>query len=235
MDAYTTEEEQVAAIKRFADKHGSKLLAALVVFIASVLFYQNYQKTQLQDKENASLYFSKLSQMTDANATLDEKQQAAFDQNFSVLAQQYPDSIYASFAALLKAKLEVNTDDLDEAAKSLQWVIDASHDEQMVDLAKLRLAKVLFAQDKKDEALAILEKGSDTLAAQYAVLEGDIVLSQDNSEKALALYKKAEEVLKAEDQQIDQLLKVKISSLQSVESAEKAPETNVQTSEESAQ
>jgi predicted negative regulator of RcsB-dependent stress response len=213
MDTYRTEEEQVAALKGIVATHGSKILAVIVVLIAAVFSYQSYQQKQLSDKQNASIYYSQLNDAVGFSEDLDEKQQAVFDANFAALLGEYPDSIYASYATFAKAKLEVSANKLDEAAASLQWIIEQNVAQEIVELARLRLARVIFSQGDLDAALALLNTPSSIFAAEYATSKGDVLVAKGDLAQALVAFEKAKNLAAQQQLADDRLLDMKINSL----------------------
>ena len=59
-------------------------------------------------------------------------------------------------AALAAAKAGFTTGELEDAKKNLQWAIDKAREEEMRDVARLRLAGILLDEKKYDEALKLL-------------------------------------------------------------------------------
>jgi predicted negative regulator of RcsB-dependent stress response len=228
MDTDRTEEEQSAAIKRIVADHGTKILAAVVLFIAGILAYQGYQHKQLAEKEAASLYYNQLTEVVESSQQLDAAQQEAFDTVFNQLVAEYPASIYASYAALTKAKLDVEKNDLTAAAASLQWVVDQNFSAEIKELAELRLARVLFAQGEFDQSLALLNKQGSVYQAEYAEAKADVLVARGNDgdkAEAISLYNQAKTLTEAKSQTISHILKMKLESLQPEDSAELYPLT----------
>lgn len=219
MEAYRTEEEQINAIKQFVNRHGTKLLAAVVVFIAAVLSYQSYQKNQLAEKNAASVLYAQLDSQFSQQAVLSEQQQGVFNEQYGVLLENYPNTVYASYANLLKAKFAVASEQLEQAQQSLQWVLDNENEVAVVDLARLRLARVLEAKGQNQQAQTLLNKGSQIFAAEYWVAQGDLHLKVGETSEALVLYKKAQEKLQTQNMPVDQLLEMKINRLSETDSS----------------
>jgi len=216
VDTYQSEDEQVAAIKKFIGDHGSKVLAVVILFIASVLGIQSYQAKQLAAKESASQYYSVISeataQLAPGVAKLEDTKQKQLDAAFASLVSDYPDSQYTVYANFIQAKLAVTNKDYSAAQQYLQWVLDSAASEQMKALADLRLAQVLFAQGELEQALAIASKHTAPFEYHYYRLEGDILVTQGGKDaQALAAYQNAD-AAKVEGAP-DQILSLKIESL----------------------
>lgn len=213
MDTYRTEEEQIAAIKNFVNKNGVKVLTAIIAAIALFFAVQGWQKSQLASKENASALYNELSTAVTAGADMTTENRAVFDQAYAQLMSDYAQTVYASYAALYKAKLDVDAGDLSKAEQSLQWVVDENFNEDLKALAVLRLARVKSAAGDKDAALALLAQNPGSFAAAYEEAKGDIFLLLEKKDEALVAYKKADSLKEPGFNMSSQMLKMKIEAL----------------------
>jgi predicted negative regulator of RcsB-dependent stress response len=110
----------------------------------------------------------------------------------AAIADKYPRSGYAQFAALAAAKAAFDGGNPGEARLRLQWVIDRAKDDGTRDLARLRLSAVLLDEKKYDEALAALQAPPvEALAAMYADLRGDVLTAQGKAGDARGAYQLA--------------------------------------------
>ena len=142
MDTYRTEEEQIEAIKKFANEKGTQVVGIIVLAIAVFFGSQGYMRHQSSERDTASLYYSEITQALASADSLSEANSAKFDSAYEKLTGQYPSSTYESYAALHKAKLDFQANDKAAAVSSLQWVIDANVSSHLMALASLRLAQV---------------------------------------------------------------------------------------------
>ena len=95
-------------------------------------------------------------------------------------------------AALSSAKAAATGGDLAGAKTQLKWVMDNARDEDIRDIARLRLAGVLLDEKSYAEALALVDaKVSESLAGLYAELKGDILSAQGKTAEARASYQLA--------------------------------------------
>ena len=90
------------------------------------------------------------------------------------------------------AKMAVDDNDFVTAAATLRRVADTSTDTPTVELARLRLAKVLAADGKTDEAVGLLNMAvSPAYEANYAEARGDILLNANRQAEAFSAYQVA--------------------------------------------
>ena len=73
------------------------------------------------------------------------------------LKAQYAWTPYPALGALIAARIQVEANELDKAAATLKYVMDSAHDPEIQLIARLRLARVVSAQGKHDDALALLK------------------------------------------------------------------------------
>lgn len=224
MEVYRTEQEQIEAIKKFFNTHGNKLLAGIVLFIAAFAGYHYWSNEQKSSAEEASVVYSQLRELARAGETgVSEESRAGFDRAYARLMEEYPESVYASYASLLKARLDVDAKQYDKAAQALQWVVDAAATAEITALANLRLARVLFAKGENESALGLLDKQAEPFAAAYEELRGDIYLEQGSTDKALESFRKAKELFNGEAGVSGAVLDMKINSLSPIDPAKLVP------------
>ncbi|HSO07648.1 MAG TPA: tetratricopeptide repeat protein [Pelomicrobium sp.] len=193
--AYDLEEqEQIDALKAWWKENGRLVLLALAAFVLSVAGVQGWRYYQAQQtREAAGAYQAVELALVPGDLT------RALAEARS-LRGSYPGSAYAPRAALAVARLAVDKKDLDAARTELQWAVENAKEESLRDTARLRLARVLLAQKRSDEALATLS-GPVTPAfeALFADLRGDILQAQGKTAEARAAYQKALEQTAAEN------------------------------------
>ena len=85
---------------------------------------------------------------------------------------------------------------LDEAASELRTIVDKPADKTLDELARQRLARVLAAQGKADEAIKLLDGKVDAaFVASREELRGDLLVQLGRNDEAHAAYSKAKESL----------------------------------------
>lgn len=187
MEQYRTEEEQVEALKRWWDENGRSIIVAIIVALGLGFGWQGWQKYQQDELETASNSYQSMLQML---STQDDAGAATLAAD---IKQNYSRSTYAQFAALHLARIAVNKGDLATAESELRWVLGrADQGSDSMQLAQLRLARVLASKGEAEQALAILDSADPgAYAAAYQVARGDILLLQERNEEAREAYSSA--------------------------------------------
>lgn len=185
--AYDLEEqEQLETFKAWWKDNGTLLLGMLLAAAVAFAGWQGWRAWQAdQALQAGTLYESlvKAVQAGDAKALRDAG---------GSLTEGFARTLYASMGALAAARFHFERGDLKNAKAQLQWVLERSSSEELRDLARLRLAGVLVDEKAYDEALQLLEaKHAAPLAAQYAVLRGDVLAAQNQADAARAAYRLA--------------------------------------------
>jgi predicted negative regulator of RcsB-dependent stress response len=105
------------------------------------------------------------------------------------LKNEYGWTPYPALGSLIAARSQVEDNELDQAAASLRFVMDNAHDEELKVIARMRLARVLSAQGKHDDALALLQVAeAGEFAPRLADTRGDVLLAKGDRDGALREY-----------------------------------------------
>ncbi|MGY8820290.1 MAG: YfgM family protein [Pseudomonadales bacterium] len=188
-----TEEEQLAQIKEWWQRNGKPLLMGGALALVLVFGWQFWQKHQLNQSQSASTIYQQL-----LNAALEEGKAdtAEISRLGNLLQKEFAGSHYAQYGSLFVAKVAVESGRLDEAATELKAVLDKPADKTLEELARQRLARILAAQDKAEEGLALLEGDAvEAFAASREELRGDLLVKLERPDEAHAAYSKAKELL----------------------------------------
>ena len=182
--AYDLEEqEQIDAIKGWWKDNGKLVILVLIACLVTIAAFQGWRYYRAQQTERAAALYNQLDEAERSNDAKRVRDIAA------QITDKYASTQYAGMAALAAAKAGFMTGELEEAKKNLQWVIDRAKDENMRDVARLRLAGLLLDEKKYDEALKLLAvKTSDAYAMLYSDLRGDILATQGKLAEARAAY-----------------------------------------------
>lgn len=193
-----TEEEQMALVKDWWQRNGKPLLVGGVLALAAVFGWQAWQKHQANQAFAASAIYQQL--LETALTSAGEPDTARIVDLAGKLKADFSGSAYAQYASLFVAKLAVDGGKLDDAAAELRSVLDHPFDETLGELSRQRLARVISAQGKPDEALALLDGGKvvKEFSASREELKGDLLVQLGRSDDAHAAYSKAKAALSEE-------------------------------------
>ena len=187
MQDFETEEQQVEALKKWWKENASSLFIGLAVGGFSLAGWNYYQQNQYQHSVEASdMYVSVIAQ-TELGAS------SAFDATtVDKLVAGYSDTPYAALSALLVAKNEADSGNMEQAVSRLQWTMENAFEEEIKFIAQLRLARLMMAQKKYDKAIDLLSsKHSVAFDAMYEELKGDVFVAKGELEQARIAYDKA--------------------------------------------
>lgn len=217
MEVYKTEEEQLEQLKAWLRENGRSIVLGIVVALAAVFGWRGWQSHQQQQVLTASAQFQGLLEsvrqleQADPGAT---GQLATANTLADGLKRDFPKSTYAQLAALLKAQLAVAAGDLAQAEQELSWVLAQKPTDEFAALTRLRLARVLLAAGKGDEALAQLRDGGSYEFA-YEQVRGDVLNAKGDVAGARAAYQRSQELAAAMRQPLsDPLLDLKLRDLE---------------------
>ncbi len=188
-----TDEEQLAQVKEWWQRNGKPLLLGGALALVLVFGWQFWQKHQLNQAHSASVAYQQL-----LNAALNEGEVDAAEVSRlgTLLQKEFAGTHYAQYGSLFVAKVAVESGRLDEAATELQAVLDKPADKTLEELARQRLARILAAQNKAEEGLALLKgEAAEAFAASREELRGDLLVKLDRPDEAHAAYSKAKELL----------------------------------------
>lgn len=183
MNTYASDHEQWELIKVWWKANGKMVIAVALVAMLATYGFRYWQQRQEQRGEEASLLYQQLlvNQVKGSATTF-----TAYAQN---LESNYPKSPYASLAAMLEAKIAVAANQLPLAEQKLVWAMEHADSKALAQIARLRAARVLLAENKADAALKLLEDVTDDgFLPAINQIKGDIYLAKGNKVKAKNYY-----------------------------------------------
>jgi predicted negative regulator of RcsB-dependent stress response len=185
--AYDLEEqEQIDAAKAWWNQYGNLVIIGAIACLVTIAGFQGWRYYSAQQSERASTLLGQLDQAERANEPKKVRDIAA------QIIDKHGRTSYAGMAALSAAKASFTTGEIDEAKKNLQWAIEHAREDEMRDVARLRLAGILLDEKKYDEALKLLAvKPTAAYEALYADLRGDVLTAQGKTAEARAAYQLA--------------------------------------------
>lgn len=187
MSEYETEEQQLAALKKWWKENGTSIIIGLFIGTAVLFGWRYYDEQSYSHSVQASDLYMKVYVATVNNTVNDEIIDIS-----NTLINEYSDTPYAALSALSLAKTDYEKGDVDSATTQLELAIKHANDETVKQIANLRLANVYLDQNKQDEALMLLSEPHDSaFDAHYEELKGDIYHAKGDNEKAGIAYDKA--------------------------------------------
>lgn len=202
------EQEQVAELKAWWQQHGTLIVVVIVAIAVALTGWQAWRwYAQSQATRAGALYDS----VTRAAQTGDAK---TLREASGTLIEDYSGTLYATMGALTAARFYFDHNDLKSAKVQLQWAVEHSPSDDFRDLARLRLASVLFEEKAYDEALRQLgEPHGAAYDAQYAALKGDVLVAKNDAVQARAAYKLALEKAGSGDAAFRESVRMRLEAL----------------------
>ena len=217
MEDYLSEGEQIESLRRSFKEHAPWAVAGLLIALVGFVGYQQYTAWRTRQAVTASQKY---------NAALEALSHA--DKPGAVklateLKTDFGRTPYGDLAVLAVTRFEVETNDLTDAAKRLEDLMNTAVDPEMRIVARLRLARVQRAESKPDLALATLAAApAGTQTPAFAEVRGDVLADKGDKKGALDAYHEALEA-KMPGMANRDMLTLKIAALGGAPAATAAP------------
>lgn len=182
MSEYLSEEEQIAKMKTWWGQNGTSLVLSIVVGIVVIVgwrWYDSYSEDQVHEASRAyALYLA---------ASPEDKAVAA-----AQISDDFKGTAYHAFVLFQQARDALAKEDFLRAEQLLQQVIDEADDILLVDLARIRIAKLQYALDRSSEALSTLDAiSNEGYRSMGLETKGDIYAGLGQVELAHVAYRAA--------------------------------------------
>jgi len=181
MSDFLTDEEQAERLKRWWEQNGTSLIIGVVLAVAAVVGWRYYQG-YVQDRADAAsdLFASYVAARNEAASTEDQ---------LALIDTEFEGSGYHVFTLLYRADDEIEAQDWEEALALLERAVQLADVDTLKDIARYRVAKVLYQLDRLDDCEAQLAAiRSSGLEALVAVLSGDVFVARGDIERARIAY-----------------------------------------------
>jgi len=183
VDVYTTEDEQVEAIKKWWKENWLSLVGGVLIGIGILFGGKYWIDSKNFHAAAASMEYEAMMQMIAQNKIPEAETRAAG------LLGQFADTPYAGFAALAMAKIKAESEDLVAAKSHLRWALENSGQDEVKQEALIRLSRVYLAENNYEDALAQLKLvKSDSRKIVIEELKGDIYVAKGETDNARTAY-----------------------------------------------
>ncbi len=189
MEIYDTEEEQVAAIKSWWKENGTSTIVGVAIGLALITGF-NFWQGHVKDQANqaAELYGQ-------LQVSVNQENTESAEKIIEKLDQEYGSTTYASYAALMAAKLKVEQNDLATAKEILEQQMNNAASNELQHIARIRLVKLLHATGEYEQGLQIIAQvdpaSNEVFAARYDELTGDLYVAFDRLGESRTAYQTA--------------------------------------------
>ena len=205
----STEEENTEFLSSLWDTYKYLILLSLVLLGAGIFGWESWSQNRISNlQDSANMYESFINSLNDED--LDQKVLA------NQIIKKYPNTLYADLVTFHLAKISVEEEDLNKAEEHLTWILQRHDSKWGSDFdpieatARLRLARVLIANNNSNNALEIINE-SENMSSSLLEVKGD-------AEEKLGFYAEAKlSYLKAlesnQSQSVEAILKMKLANL----------------------
>jgi predicted negative regulator of RcsB-dependent stress response len=206
--SYHDEQESLESVKAWWAKWGNTTTWVVLVALVIGAGYNGWNFWQRRQAAEASVLYDHLQQAVNAN------DQALVTRVATDMEDKFGGTGYAQMSALAAAKSLYMAGNTAGAKAQLQWAIDHAKDDEYKQIAKLRLALVLFDEKNYDAGLKLLaDQPLDAFKGVIADRRGDLLAAQGKRDDARAAYKVALETLPENDTSARQLIQFKLDAL----------------------
>ena len=209
MSDYLTDEEQAERLKRWWEQNGTSLLIGVALAVAAVVGWRYYQGYVQDRADEASDVFASYVKARN------EAQPA--DEELAEIDTEFEGTGYHVFTLLYRAHDEAEAEDWEEALALLERAVQLADTDTLKDVARYRVAKVLYQLDRLDECEAELAAiRSPGLEAHVAELSGDVFVARGDFEGARMAYQTGIDVARQDAGNLVagvELMELKLASL----------------------
>lgn len=180
------EQEQLDEARVWWKQHGNKVIWGVTVFLLAAAGWKFWHDWTIKQSIEASALYDRAVQAASIGDTKTAKAAAA------QIMENHSRSGYATPAAWLSGRINLETGDAKSAGAQYQYALDHASDAAEKQLARLRLASIKLDAKDAAGALKLLEDSFDPAFQGLAAnLKGDILMSQNKPAEAKTAYQEA--------------------------------------------
>jgi len=189
VDVYSSEQEQVEAIRSWWTENGKSVIFGVVLGLAAIFGWREWQSYNINQSITASDLFQEVIVSLQQNQSQEAKDPA------NEIARNYENTGYATLNRLILAQLAIADNDYSQAEEHLRLALDNTQNVSLLPEIRVRLTRVYIAENKLDEALSLLSLSNQGMYKSiYEELRGDIFAIQGKANEARASYLQAIEL-----------------------------------------
>lgn len=186
MNDYVTDEQRVESIRKWWSENGAVLIGGLALGLAVLFGWHQWQAHKRNVSVQASDLFAELVVAVEKQST--EEMNGLADK----LKSDFAGTPYASLGQMAVARYYLEKDDLASAQASLEVALELAKQDELRELAQLRLSRVLIASGQLDEAMKLLEGSWPApYTAMLEELKGDVYVAKGDVAAAISAYDRA--------------------------------------------
>lgn len=180
------EKEQIEEIKAWWAEYGRYIIIGVVLAVAGLVGWNQYQSSKLEAQIAASDLFESLTVHV-SEGDLDEAEAVAAE-----LATDFANTAYAAQSKLAMARLYMDKNRDQDAADALRELLAMRGHDELRGVGRQRLARILLYQNKPQEVVDLLsDDETAAFAGLYAESLGDAYAALGDVEKAAEAYREA--------------------------------------------
>jgi predicted negative regulator of RcsB-dependent stress response len=180
------EQEQLAELKHFWKSYGNLISWVLIAILGSYAAWNGYQYWERSQSAKASALYDEVEKAVAANDA------ARVERSLADMKDKFGSTHYAHQAGLLAARSLYAQGKTDQAKATVSWVAESAPTPALKDVARLRLAALLWETKALDDALKQLGASfTPEMSGLAADLRGDVLQAKGLSSEAVAAYQLA--------------------------------------------
>jgi predicted negative regulator of RcsB-dependent stress response len=198
-------------VSNFYNLHRSSIIAIVVIILMAIFLILALAQISKSNNEKAATIYNK---WTLQEIETEDGQNISKDL-FDELLNSYKKTGYTKLALLNQASIDAKNGLNEESLNKFLMLIDLtdgfSGNDLFNKIARVNAARLLYAEEKYDEALNLLEKYSSSSTAMIHELLGDILTKQEKLDLAKDQYLLSKD--KYTDEALTSIVSMKISNL----------------------
>jgi len=204
MSDYLSDEERSEQLKKWWDENWKSLVGGVLLAIVAVVGWNQYQSYTFERSESAANAYHSYTNARIAGQPVEDL--------LAEIDEEHSKTSYQIFSLLYRAKDSVTESDWHAALGYFDTAISLTNDPRLLDLIRLRKARIQFQLEILDESLVTLARIKGVgFKVGVSELIGDIHRSRNDNAKAAEAYEAG--IASANDTTATVMLKLKLSSL----------------------